>query len=139
MSDQNNFDAQMEEYKKNLTTVFFKSQDEFEKRLSFLSAAGFGASVFLVENVVGKLAESSHFCLLVISWFFLGCTLLLNLVSHVISAKKTWATLNDIQTNKYNSDVALKRHQLVEYLNFTCIGLLCLGLIFLILFFTFNI
>jgi hypothetical protein len=129
----------MEEYKRNLTTVFFKSQEEFEKRLSLLSASGFGASVFLIENVVGKLSEVSYIWILVISWIFLGFTLLLNLISHVISANKTWNTLNDILTNKYDCKIALKRHHFVQNLNYSCIGLLCIGLIFLILFFTLNI
>ena len=139
MIERNTFESQLEEYKKNLTEVYFKSQEEFERRLSFISASGFGASVFLIENVVGKLTEASYNWILIISWIMLGATLLLNLLSHMISANKSWATLNDILNNQYNERIALERQSLVKFLNYCCIGLLCLGLIFLILFFTLNI
>jgi len=139
MNDEEAFKLQLEEYKRNLTTVFFKSQEEFEKKLSFISAAGFGASVFLIENVVGKLSDARQIWILIVAWLLLGGTLVLNLISHIIAANKSWATLNDILTYNYNEKIANERQVLIRYLNYYCVGFLCLGLLFLILFFTFNI
>ncbi len=139
MREVNIAESQLEEYKKNLTEVYFKSQEEFEKKLSFISASGFGASIFLIENVVGKLSDSSNKGVLFTSWIMLGGTLLLNLFSHMVSANTSWATLNDILNNRYDGKIALERQHSVKVLNYCCIVLLCLGLILLILFFTLNI
>lgn len=73
-------DKELKEYKLEVKKVYEKSQETFEKQLSFLSAGALGFSMFFVEKIISEFALSSCKILIIISWFSLGITLVVNYV-----------------------------------------------------------
>jgi hypothetical protein len=77
--------------------------------------------------------------MIVISWLLLAASLLINLISHRISALNCYKTMSEIGEDGYNSEKATKRHKQVDNYNKATIGTLGIGILFLILFSLLNL
>lgn len=129
----------IKDFRKNNEENLQKSQDDFEKQLSFISAGALGVSMFLIEKVIKDLTLSHFKWIIITSWSFLGFTLIINLVSHFMVIKFNYKNIEEIDTNKYDQQKAVKRNGIIKRINFFTLTTLILGIIFLILFTSINI
>jgi hypothetical protein len=125
------------DYQKHLKELVNKSQESFEKQLTYLSAGSLTISMAFIKDVVGDLTKTTHHGLLMTAWSFMGATLLINLLSHVYTSNCHNNTISDISDGKYDFDTAMKRFTNIKLVNYLSIATLILGFFFL-LFFIFN-
>ena len=131
-----------EEHVKKLNEEFAnllaKSQDIFEKQLSYISTGALGLSVGFIKDIV-DIKNSNYKWMVVSGWGLLILTLLLNLISHMIAAqnaKKGKTETEDL--DKYDERKINERTKQMENINKTTVGTMTGGIILIILFITIN-
>jgi hypothetical protein len=129
----------LKEFEKELIELHTKSYDNYDKKLSYLSASSIGVSMVFIKDIVGNINNCCFKWLLISSWILLTVTLVLNLFSHTFSAKRHNATLSEIRTNKYSPQSALKRNKQIILVNNIVNALFGLGISSLVLFIIINI
>ena len=132
--------AQIKAFGEELKTLFHKSQDTFEKQLSYISAGALALSVGFIKDIVSPIKSSSYKWMLITGWGLLIFTLLLNLVSHmlaVIYAKKGAKETEDID-NAYDPTKIDKRARCLIYINWITVSTLASGIILIVLYIIFN-
>jgi len=130
----------LKDFSKSLESIINKSTDDFEKQLSFISAGALALSITFMDKLVVNLSQSSCRWLLVTGWALLAFTLILNLISHLISAHLHNKTLKEIQENddSYYAK-AHKRNKRISFVNYISIITLILGLFSIIIFSSLNL
>src|SRR5687768_5136591 len=98
-------------YKLELITLLHKSQDAFEKQLSFISAGSLALSIGFIKDIVKNIGEADCRWLLVIGWILLACTLLINCISHLRAADLHNKTIEDINADRYDDKVITDRYK----------------------------
>lgn len=124
------------EYQKSLSDTLSKSQDDFEKQLSFISAGALGLSMLFIEKIV-PLKTACHKWLLITGWSLLAITLFSNLVSHFLSAQLNYKTLLECQNGTEIKHA--KRTKWITSINIGTIITLILGIFFILIFSSINI
>lgn len=118
-----------------------KSDDDYEKNLTYISAGTLVLSLTFLEKVV-KLNESQGLWFLIISWALMAITLGVNLVSHQfasIFAEKAIEMIPDATTNpKHFVKKAQERNKILRKLNWSTTGTLVAGMACLIIFCSIN-
>lgn len=115
-----------------------KSEDDFEKYITYISAGGLGLSLTFIEKVV-PFEKSISLWTLVFAWALLALTLLVNLLSHFYSKKLLDKSIDDIDNDvpdlieKINS-----RNKKIDNVNIGTIISLTFGIVFLISFVSLN-
>jgi len=132
-------DEKLISYKGHLEEIVIKSQDSFEKQLSYISAGSLSVSMAFIKNVVGDLKDTRNEVLLLMAWGLMGVTLLINLLSHVYTSNCHNKTISEINDGKYDHYKALCRHNNIKRWNYVSIGTLILGINLLLLFIHYNI
>lgn len=133
------YKKQLQDYKIELKKVYEKSQDTFEKQLSFLSAGALGFSMLFVEKIVNDFNSSKCKWTIILSWLILGGTLIVNLVSHLLSARNNYKTMSEIDNDLYSFEKVNGRIRIINFLNWTTIVMLLIGILLFIFFVLFNI
>lgn len=126
-------------YRQTLLESRSKSEDDFEKYITYISAGALGLSFSFIDKIV-PLAEASHLWAMIVGWILLVLTLLGNLFSHFLSKKFTDKTLADFETIdsdqlSHNID---SRNNIIEGINVTTIITLVLGITAILLFVALN-
>jgi|GEM_PF-2323236 len=132
--------SQIKAYGQELKELFHKSQDTFEKQLSYISAGALALSVGFIKDIVHPIKDSNHKWILLAGWGLLISTLLLNLVSHMLAgkyAKKGARETEDIE-KVYDPIKIEKRAKRMDSINWTTVGMLAGGIILVVLYITFN-
>ena len=129
----------LKEFKKSNEQNLDKSQDYFEKQLTYISAGTFGISMFLVEKVVKDIVHSKSKLLLIISWTLLALTLIINLCSHFFAVKFNYLNIEEIDNNTYDFTKSVTRNKTIKALNLITLISLSIGIIMLVLFLILNI
>lgn len=129
----------LKEFEKELVELHTKSYDNYDKKLSYLSASSIGVSMVFIKDIVGNINDCCFKWLLIFSWILLTMTLVLNLFSHTFSAKRHNATLSEIRTNKYSPQKALKRNKQIILVNNIINALFGFGISSLVLFIIINL
>jgi hypothetical protein len=123
-----------------LHEIISKSEEEFEKKLTYISAGALLLSVTLIEKVI-KLDCSENLWIIITAWILLILTLLINLFSHLISKIYLRKTIDEID-NSVGIDLRIKYYRKrmisIESLNWIASIFLVLGIGFLILFTSVN-
>jgi hypothetical protein len=132
-------DKQIKEFKKSSEETLQKSQEDFEKQLSFISAGTLGISMFLIEKVIKDLQTANNKWLIIGSWSLLGFTLVGNLVSHFLAVRFNYRNIKEIDTDKYSQDKSICRNNIIQACNIITLVTLLIGIIFLIVFLSINI
>ncbi|MCW3074270.1 MAG: hypothetical protein JWP69_1339 [Flaviaesturariibacter sp.] len=127
------------EYQSHLKELVNKSQESFEKQLSYISAGSLSISMGFIKNVVGELSKSKYEGFIIGSWSLMGVTLLINLLSHVFTSNCHNKTIEEIGDGQYDYINALCRHNDIKKLNYVSIATLILGIAFLLIFISLNI
>ncbi|HYG40087.1 MAG TPA: hypothetical protein VD908_15775 [Cytophagales bacterium] len=116
-----------------------KSEDDFEKYITYISAGGLALTLTFMEKVV-QLKEAIYVGLLVLGWVFLGITLLVNLISHFLSARYADASISDLDSEVEDIDKRIdKRNWKMDVINLSTIITLFIGITFIIIFVSINV
>lgn len=140
------------EYKPHLLSLIDKSDEHFEKQLSFIASGALAISFLFIENVIGDFANSSYRYFLFTGWICLVVSLMINLLSHKVASKNHSETLAEIdETLKlddnageyphfcYDSSRAEKRRARIGKLNDISIYSLIFGIVLILLFAAINL
>src|SRR5688572_16005741 len=133
------FKAKLEKYREELITVLHKSQDSFEKQLSYISAGSLALSIGFIKDVVKNISSADHKWVLNVGWGFLAFTLLINCISHIRAADLHNRTIQDINLSTYNPLQISQRYKEVSVVNWISVVTLILGLSSIIFFVSKNI
>lgn len=128
------------EYRKSVLVEKGKSDDDFEKYITFIASGSLGLTLTFIDKI-SPLKESIYIWVIIIGWFFLASTLFINLLSHFLSSKYNEKTIQDIDDEiDYNTLIKFidKRNKRVSNLNLSSIILLGLGILCIIIFTTIN-
>jgi len=138
-------------HQSELQGLVVKSDDAFEKQISYISSGALGLSFILVEKLIPDIIGSSLKILLFLGWVCLAGSLLINLLSHRIASKLHGQTIteiaNYIKTSAgedvigplYDGEVANKRRNVIGKYNQTSIWLLFGGICLIMSFTGFNL
>jgi hypothetical protein len=134
-----------EEYRQSLYLQKTKSDDQFEKAITFISSGALGLTLTFNDKIVP--AENAQWVLLIaIGWTFLTGTLFINLISHYKSSKSTDESIDEID-DVINAKISysifqsnlLKRNQNIDLLNLWSIWLLGSGILLIIIYVSLNL
>jgi hypothetical protein len=129
----------LKKYRVELVGLVTRSNEIFEKQLSYISVGAIAVSMAFVKDITGNVATTSFKALLVVGWGFLVMTLLINLLSHIWAKNKHNKTIGEIDAGKYCRDHALRRLKQIDLMNAFTVATLILGIILIVLFMTLNL
>jgi hypothetical protein len=115
-----------------------KSEDDFEKMITYISAGSLALSLTFIEKIVA-LDHAEKIWLLIVGWALLILTLLTNLLSHYYSKVLVRQTIYDLDNNV--TDIANKitaRNKKIDAINICCIFTLVIGLTLFVIFVSLN-
>ncbi|MBL7473093.1 hypothetical protein [Robertkochia sediminum] len=139
MTDSNSND--WVDYRKELIQNKSKSDDDFEKYITFIASGGLGLTLSFVGNIV-PLSEAISIWAILLGWFLLAFTLFVNLVSHYLSGSFSYKTIQDIDDVK-SFDIIMEnidnRNKIISCLNLISIILLGLGILMILIFVSLNL
>jgi len=128
-------------FRKEILENKSKSDDDFEKYITFISSGALGLTLVFIEKIV-PLKNAIVIWLLALGWFTLAFTLILNLYSHYLSSKYSAQSIddiyNEIKYDKLEKNIN-KRNKRIEHLNRLSIVLLLIGILCILTFSTINI
>jgi hypothetical protein len=128
------------EYRRDLLAQKSKSDEDFEKYITFISSGALGLTLTFI-NEISPLKESIGIWIISSGWILLAITLFINLLSHFLSSRYNEKTLKDIDENIDNTDFDCKlerRNNIISALNFISIGTLGLGITSILIFTIIN-
>jgi len=128
------------EYRKLILTEKSKSDDDFEKYITFIASGSLGLTLTFIGKI-SPLKESIGIWIIVIGWFLLASTLFINLLSHYLSSRYSEKTIQDIDDDLSYENLIIgisKRNKIISNLNLWSIILLGLGISFVLIFTTVN-
>lgn len=129
----------LEDYKKELIGLLHKSQESFEKQLSYISAGTLVISMGFIKDVVGDIDFTKYRRLLTFGWMLLGATLLINLISHIRAADKHNTTIKEIDEKNYDRENVRKRYTEISNYNWITVATLLSRILLIIFFVSINI
>lgn len=88
------------EYCRSLDEALARSENEFEKKITYLAAGALGLSFVFISDIVG-FHQSRCACILFLGWVLLITCLIMNLVSHLNSKSHIVKTREECD-EKYN-------------------------------------
>src|SRR5690606_1702461 len=134
-----------EEYRNALYIQKSKSDDLFEKAITFIASGALGLTLTFHDKIV-PVENSIYVIIIAIGWALLVATLFINLISHYQSSKSTDNSIDEIdgimdyeiaystfQNNLRN------RNRRIDNLNKASIILLGVGLLLIIIYVSINI
>jgi len=134
-----------EEYRDLLYQQKSKSDDHFEKAITFITSGALGLTLTFHDKIV-PFSNSICVYIIAIGWTLLVATLFINLYSHYQSSKSTDETIDDVDDvidykltyNGFRKKVN-KRNTVINQLNKASIYLLGAGLISIIIYVSINL
>ena len=129
--------------RQKIQDVIDKTEDNFEEKLTYLSAGSLGLTLTFIEKIV-PLENSIVISFLVAGWGLLVLTLLLNLSSHMFSKhlmQKTQKEMDDSNSETDNNSIYLKvikRNRIIDFINWVTVILLIFGISSIIAFVSIN-
>lgn len=128
-----------EKDRENLIKIKEKSDDDFEKNITYISAGALGLSMTFIEKII-NIPKAICFYLLIIAWGLLTITLLVNLLSHYLSSYYLELATEEFDNNDKNTNANIdRRNKRLRRINIGTIITLILGIIFLIIFLSINL
>jgi hypothetical protein len=115
-----------------------KSEDDFEKNITYISAGTLILSLTFIEKIV-PLSNSGYIGLLIWGWAMLALTLVVNLGSHLLSSYYSDKCREEFEKEHAKCNENLRRrNKIIRIINISTLCTLLLGITFLILFCTKN-
>lgn len=134
-----------EEYRQALYIQKSKSDDLFEKAITFITSGALGLTLTFHDKIVPAV-NATYVILIAIGWALLVATLFINLVSHYQSSKSIDNSIDEIDKiidykitySIYQINLS-KRNRYIDNLNKVSIVLLGAGLLLIIIYVSINI
>jgi uncharacterized hydantoinase/oxoprolinase family protein len=126
-------------YKEELIDLLHKSQNAFEKQLSYISAGSLALSIGFIKDVVKNISSANCKWLLVTGWTLLGLTFLVNCISHIRAADLHNKTIADINYGRYDPKKIENRYKEVSAVNWITVCTMIAGISSIIIFVSLNI
>lgn len=124
--------------RENLLEALEKSEDDFERKITYISAGSLALSITFIEKIVA-LDHAEKIWFLIIGWALLILTLLVNLLSHYYSKVLTRQTIYDLDNNVADiSQKIVARNKKIDSINVCCIFTLIIGLALFVIFVSLN-
>lgn len=134
-----------EEYRQSLYIQKSKSDDLFEKAITFISSGALGLTLTFHDKIVPA-NEAIYVIIIAIGWTLLVATLCVNLVSHYQSSKSTDSSIDEIDnileykiTYSIFREKITERNRKIDNLNKASMILLLVGLFFIITYVSINL
>ncbi|MCA0131756.1 hypothetical protein [Winogradskyella alexanderae] len=124
------------EYRKSVLEEKRKSDDDFEKYITFIASGALGLTITFIDKI-SPLRESIVIWVIALGWALLAFTLFINLLSHFLSSKYNEQTIQDIDDEiGYTKLICRidKRNRIISRLNLSSIILLGLGIISILIY-----
>lgn len=128
------------EYRLSILEQKSKSDDDFEKYITFIAAGGLGLTLTFIDKI-SPIKTSICIYLIVAGWFMLASTLFINLLSHYLSSRfneKSVQDIDDALSYKEFINNLDRRNKTISNLNLSSIILLGLGILLILIFTTIN-
>lgn len=128
------------EYRKSLLEHKSKSDDDFEKYITFIASGALGLTLTFLDKI-SPLDKAVFIWIIATGWILLSLTLLINLYSHFLSSKYTTKSIDEIDDEiDYDSlrENLDKRNTNINKLNGWSIFLLFLGILFILIYVILN-
>lgn len=116
------------------------SQNDFEKNIVYLSAGALALSIGFIEKIV-SFEKASNKWIVILSWVFLACTLLLNLASHLISVRNSTKSREEMDSGmEYNKLIERIscRNKSMRTINWITYIVFCIGVSSAVIFCSIN-
>jgi hypothetical protein len=129
------------EYRKSLLEQKSKSDDDFEKYITFIASGALGLTLTFLDKIT-PLDYAVYIWLVATGWVLLVLTLLINLFSHFLSSKYTTKSINEIDDAiDYDSlrKKLDKRNKIINNLNGSSIFLLIAGVMSILIYVILNL
>lgn len=128
------------EFSKSVYEIKSKSQDDFEKYINLIASGGLGLTIAFFDKIV-QIDIAICLWIIVLGWFLLAFTLLMNLLSHFKSVKFSELTISEINNKDYDAVFinVERRNKIIDTLNSISLASLITGVLSIILFVTINI
>jgi hypothetical protein len=125
----------------DIDRIRLENDISFNKNTTLVSTGALVLSVGFIEKLI-PISTSSSLFLLYFSWLFFVSSLLINLISFLIGSEfgnklSIDENKNNITDEEYNTRV-IKHNKLINNFNWSIFGILCLGILSLILFIFIN-
>lgn len=134
-----------EEYRKALYIQKSKSDDLFEKAITFIASGALGLTLTFHDKIVPT-ENATYVIIIAIGWALLVTTLFVNLISHYQTSKSIDNSIDEIDgiidykiTYSIFHNNLGKRNIIIDNLNKTSIVLLGIGLLLIIIYVSINI
>ncbi|VXB82258.1 hypothetical protein [Maribacter litoralis] len=119
------------EYRLSVLVQKSKSDDDFEKYITFIASGALGLTITFIDNI-NPLKESIVIWVIALGWVLLALTLFINLLSHYLSSKYNEKTIQDID-DEIKYEILLNniedRNRIISQLNLLSIIFLGLGIV----------
>lgn len=119
------------EYRLSVLVQKSKSDDDFEKYITFIASGALGLTITFIDNI-SPLKESIVIWVIALGWVLLALTLFINLLSHYLSSKYNEKTVQDID-DEIKYEIVLNniedRNRIISQLNLLSIIFLGLGIV----------
>ena len=143
------FDEELwRKYRGAFQEIVKESEGEFEKRLLYITSGAIALSFTFISGVI-TLGESVWKSLLFAGWALLIISLIINLLSHLSSAKKASKSISDIDDElkkhlEEKRDTAIRenirsRNRNTRFINRVTLWFTAIGITLILLFATINI
>ncbi|WP_144888641.1 hypothetical protein [Lacibacter cauensis] len=130
--------TQLEKERELLANIKDKSDDDYEKNITYIAAGTLVLSMTFIEKIV-TLNKSNSIWILIFSWSVLVLTLLTNLISHQLSSLFHENTINEYDESNPKMLTNIKsRNRIIRRINWSTTFGLTLGLILLVIFCSIN-
>ena len=137
--DSNSIPEYLKKYQEQLISLQHKSQEAFERQLSYISAGSLALSIGFIKDVVKNIALADSKWLLSLGWVLLIATLLMNCISHIASANLHNKTIKDITNSTYKQATVSQRYKKINLLNWFAVFTMVVGITAIIFFVIKNI
>jgi hypothetical protein len=133
-------EQEWQEYRKSILVEKGKSDDDFEKYITFIASGSLGLTLTFIDKI-SPLKQSIGIWVIIVGWLFLASTLFINLLSHFLSSRNNEKTIQNLD-DEINYDELIsninQRNKIVSNLNLASIILLGLGIFFILIFTALN-
>ncbi|WP_337967217.1 hypothetical protein [uncultured Flavobacterium sp.] len=140
LEEQKRIEQEWNEFRTAVYETKSKSQDDFEKYINLIGSGGLGLTIAFFDKIV-QINIAIYLILIVIGWFLLAFTLLINLISHYKSIQYSDRTISEINDKEYDEILTNvgKRNKTINILNGISLFSLISGVSLIILFVILNI
>ena len=138
-NDLKKFEIAIQDFRKELLDVFHKSQETFEKQLSYIAAGALSLSIGFIQEIVKPIKTSHNKWMLILGWGALIFTLLINLISHFIAGWHAKQGAKEAANfEKYDENKINRRGRWITGMNIATVATLTGGILLIVWYIVIN-